>query len=38
VVGFVAAVLLKDRSSYDHSQEYEEQEIPAQAVTRRAMG
>ena len=38
VVGFAATTLLKDRSSYDHAREYEEQEMPAQAVTRRAMG
>jgi len=30
---------LKDRSAYDHTQEYDEQEVPEpQGVGRRAMG
>ena len=28
VIGFAATALLKDRSKYDHAQEYEEQELP----------
>jgi MFS family permease len=38
VLGFAATALLKDRSQYDHAREYEEQEMPQRAVTRRAMG
>src|SRR5437016_12195713 len=39
VVGFIAVALLKDRSAYDHTQEYDEQEVPEpQGVGRRAMG
>ena len=38
VIGFAATALLKDRSKYDHSREYEEQEMPQQAATQRAMG
>src|SRR5881398_400884 len=30
VIGFVAVVLLKDRSAYDHTTEYEHQELPAE--------
>ena len=29
VVGFIAVALLKDRSAYDHTQEYDEQEVTA---------
>ncbi len=38
VIGFVAVVLLKDRSAYDHTQEYEQQEVPARALRRPAAG
>ena len=39
VIGFVAVALLKDRSAFDHTREYEEQEgMEAGAVTRPAMG
>jgi MFS family permease len=38
VIGFAATALLKDRSKYDHSREYEEQEMPQQAATQRVMG
>ncbi len=39
VIGFVAVVLLKDRSAYDHTTEYEEQELSEPAgARRRAMG
>jgi len=38
VIGFAAVAMLKDRSKFDHSREYEEQEGPRQAVTRPAMG
>ncbi len=38
VIGFAATALLKDRSKFDHAQEYEEQEeTPPQAVTRPVM-
>jgi hypothetical protein len=39
VIGFVATLMLKDRSALDHTQEYESQE-PALAAgaARRAMG
>src|SRR5256714_3180240 len=39
VIGFVATVMLKDRSKYDHTREYEEQEtVEAEGVRRPAMG
>src|SRR2546421_2841318 len=39
VVGFVATVMLKDRSKYDHTRESEEQEtVEAEGVRRPAMG
>jgi MFS family permease len=39
IVGFVAVVLLKDRSALDHTQEYEDQEAgQAEAYRRPAMG
>ena len=39
VIGFVAAVMLKDRSALDHTQEYEEQVVPEPtSAARRAMG
>ena len=39
VVGFVATVMLKDRSALDHTQEYETQAVAEpSSVTRRAMG
>jgi len=39
VIGFVATVLLKDRSALDHTREYDEQEVAAQEGVRRpAMG
>ena len=38
VLGFGATALLKDRSKFDHAREYEDQEVPRQAVTRRALG
>lgn len=36
VLGFVATLLLKDRSAYDHTQEYEEQEGHAAGQVRQA--
>jgi MFS family permease len=38
ILGFGATAMLKDRSAFDHGREYEEQEIPPQAATRRVMG
>src|SRR5438477_6720307 len=39
IVGFVATVMLKDRSALDHTQEYETQAVAEpSSVTRRAMG
>jgi MFS family permease len=38
VLGFAATAMLKDRSQFDHSREYEEQEVPREAVARPAMG
>src|SRR5207237_9087795 len=39
VVGFIAVALLKDRSAYDHTQEYDEEDVPEpQGAGRRAMG
>jgi MFS family permease len=39
VIGFAATLALKDRSAMDHTQEYEEQEVPGAAGARRpAMG
>jgi hypothetical protein len=38
VLGFAATAMLKDRSQYDHAREYEEQDMPQQAATRRVMG
>jgi MFS family permease len=38
VLGFAATAMLKDRSTFDHSREYEEQEVPMGTVARRAMG
>lgn len=38
MLGFAATALLKDRSQYDHAREYEEQEMPQRAATRRAVG
>ncbi len=39
VIGLVAVVLLKDRSAYDHTTEYEEQELAEPSgARRRAMG
>ena len=39
VIGFVAVLVLKDRSAYDHTTEYEEQEVTGPATARRpAMG
>ena len=34
VVGFIAVLLLKDRSAYDHTQEYETQEVEAPTAVR----
>ncbi|TMG59061.1 MAG: MHS family MFS transporter [Chloroflexi bacterium] len=38
VIGFVAVVLLKDRSAYDHTTEYEHQEVPAESMRRQVAG
>src|SRR5947208_1037521 len=39
VIGFVATVMLKDRSQYDHTREYEEQEtVAAEGIRKPAMG
>ena len=38
VIGFVAVVLLKDRSAYDHTTEYEQQEVPAESMRRQVAG
>jgi len=38
VLGFAATAMLKDRSKFDHAREYEEQEMPRQAVARPVMG
>jgi MFS family permease len=35
VVGFIAVSLLKDRSAYDHTAEYDEQEVTTPSVMRR---
>jgi hypothetical protein len=39
VIGFLATLALRDRQAYDHTQEYEEQEVaPATGVRRPAAG
>ncbi len=38
VIGFIAVAALKDRSAYDHTQEYESQEVSGAAITRPAAG
>src|SRR5881409_179468 len=38
VIGFVAVVLLKDLSAYDHTTEYEHQELPAESMRRQVAG
>ena len=39
VIGFLATLALRDRQAYDHTQEYDEQEVaPATGVRRPAAG
>ena len=39
VIGLIATVMLKDRSAFDHTREYEEQEVvEPEGVRRPAMG
>jgi hypothetical protein len=37
VIGFIATLALKDRSAFDHTVEYDEQEPAAEGLRRRAV-